>query len=70
MDIKNDAQATGWVTLKVKLSSRISAQEWRDDHLFEDWVFCNINDYNFSDSEIVKSEIELSDFDYVEDNNY
>lgn len=70
MNIINDAQGTGWVTIKVKVNGRISSQTYRDNHLFLDWIICNIQDYNYQDVQLIKDEIELSDFDYVEDNDY
>lgn len=68
MENYNDALGEGWVTLKVKVKSRISAKEYYDDYLFEEWVMCNISDWNWSDAEIIKNEIELSDFDYHPEN--
>jgi hypothetical protein len=68
MENYNDALGEGWVTLKVKVKSRISAKEYYDDYLFEEWVMCNIADWNWSDAEIIKNEIELSDFDYHPEN--
>jgi hypothetical protein len=64
MENSNDALAEGWVTLKVKIKSRISAQEHSDSHLFGDWLISNIVDYNWNEMEVIESEIELSDFDY------
>lgn len=64
MENPNDALAEGWVTLKVKIKNRISAEQYQDDYWFEEWVLSSIQDFNYNDAEIVKSEIELSDFDY------
>jgi len=64
MENYNDALGEGWVTLKVKVKGRISAEQYHDDYWFEEWVMCNIADCNWSDAEIIKNEIELSDFDY------
>lgn len=67
MENSNDALGEGWVTLKVKIKSRISAQEYQDSHLFGDWVICNIADCNWNEMEVIENEIELSDFDYNPD---
>ena len=64
MGILNDAHASGYVTLKVKVSARISAQQFRDNHFFEDWVICAIQDGNYDDVSVIREQIELSDFDY------
>lgn len=68
MDIKNDALATGSVTIKVSLSQRLSASEFRDNGLLIDWLVEHIRDYNFKEIEIVSDKLELSDFDYIPEN--
>ena len=65
MDIKNNAQATGTVTIKVQLSERIDASEWRDDSLFLDWIIEHIRDYNYTEADVVNQNLELSDYTYI-----
>ena len=65
MDIKNNAHASGTVTLKVELSQRIDAKDWRDDGLFLDWLVEHIREYNYTSIEVISEDIELSDFTYV-----
>lgn len=64
MENYNDALGEGWVTLKVKIKNRISAEQYNDDYWFEEWVLSSIQDFNYNDAEIIKNEIGLSDFDY------
>lgn len=64
MENSNDALGEGWVTLKVKIKNRISAEQYNDDYWFEEWVLSSIQDFNYNDAEIIKNEIGLSDFDY------
>lgn len=64
MENYNDALGEGWVTLKVKIKNRISAEQYHDDYWFEEWVLSSIQDFNYNDAEIIKNEIGLSDFDY------
>lgn len=65
MDIKNNAHASGTVTLKVELSQRIDAKDWRDDSLFLDWLVEHIREYNYTNIEIVSEDINLSDFTFI-----
>ena len=65
MDIKNDAQATGSVTIKVSLSERISAEEYTDESLLRDWLIEHIREYNFKDIEVISEKLQLSDFTYI-----
>lgn len=65
MDIKNNAQAKGTVTIKVQLSERIDAAEWRDDGLFLDWIIEHIRDYNYTEADVVSQDLELSDYTYI-----
>ena len=65
MDIKNNAHLHGTVTIKVELSQRIDAKDFRDDSLFIDWLVEHIREYNFTDIELVSDDVELSDFTFV-----
>ena len=65
MDIKNNAHASGTVTLKVELSQRIDSEDWRDDSLFLDWLVEHIREYNYTNIEVISEDIELSDFTFI-----
>jgi len=66
MEKQNNANASGFVNIRLQLSDRISAEEWRDNDLFIDWIVEQIATYNFKDIELIKEEIILDDFTYVE----
>ena len=66
MSKKNNANASGFVNLRVQLSDRISAEQWRDNDQFIDWIVDQIATYNFKDMEVIKEEITLDDFTYIE----
>jgi hypothetical protein len=65
MDIKNNAQATGSLTIKVHLSQRIDAVDYRDNGLLIDWLVEHIRDYNYQNIEIVADNLKLDDFTYI-----
>lgn len=66
MSKKNNAHASGFVNIRLKLSDRISAEEWRDNERFIEWIIEQIATYNYKDIELIKEEINLDDFTYVE----
>lgn len=65
MDIKNNAQATGSLTIKVHLSQRIDAVDYQDNGLLVDWLVEHIRDYNHKEIEIVADNLKLDDFTYI-----
>ena len=71
MDIKNDAHASGFLTISVKVSGRLSAREYRDKDQLVEWLVEKIREYDYTDIRLMDDNLELSDFDYVDyENDY
>lgn len=68
MNIKNDALATGFVTLKVQVRGRLSAKEFRDNSLLMDWAVSQLLEDKYVSVSLIDDELELSDFDYNPEN--
>lgn len=65
MDIKNNAQATGSLTIKVHLSQRIDAVDYQDNGLLVDWLVEHIREYNYLKIDVVDENLKLDDFTYI-----
>lgn len=71
MDIKNDAHASGFLTISVKVSGRLSSMEYRDNEQLVEWLVEKIRDYEYQEIRLLEDNLELSDFDYVDyENDY